>query len=97
MKDASALGYLAPKVNCRKSGGTHPAPTPTVLGTPLLDPSLQRPQLAGFVPPREACLQVLEQRLGFELRSLRQALGDLLPVRTKRVFPCPPVTHLPKL
>ncbi|MEB2313968.1 MAG: hypothetical protein OZ921_07650 [Sorangiineae bacterium] len=66
-------------------------------GAPHLDPTLQRPQLPRLVPAWVLLDEQLEERLGFERRSLGEPRLDLRPVLVERIFPRPPVPLLGQL
>src|SRR5215218_390344 len=65
-------------------------PRRTVLSAPLLDPALETTQMPLIVATLPALHQILEQRLGLQLRSLLQARRDLLPILGERVRTRPP-------
>jgi hypothetical protein len=69
----------------------------TLLSSPLLDPPLERAQLARLVALRLLTQQILEQGPRLQLRRDRQALGDPWPVRGERIRPSPPRPRLAHL
>src|SRR5262249_23924737 len=68
-----------------------------VLGAPLLDPPLERPQLTLLVEPGTTSRQLLEQSPRLHPRRFREPLRDLLPALGKRVSPRPPPPRLLEL
>src|ERR1035437_7263233 len=67
-----------------------PRPGPP-LGPPQLDPPLQGPDLPIAELPWAFPLQPLEQRLGFQPRTLLDLPLDRVPHLAKRILPRPPM------
>lgn len=58
---------------------------------PQLDPTLKRPQMLFLHGPRRTLPQMFKQRLGLQIRGLRQQRLGLRPNLHQRIFACSPM------